>query len=147
MLHLGEDRYVLNTAQIGEILPMVNLKRIPLAPPAVAGVFNYRGVPVAVVDLAQLTLGRPAQANLSTRIVLADYTERTGSRHQLGLIAERATETIRLNPMDFGPCGIANEATAYLGPVTGDARGLIQWIDPAKILPPSLSARLVTDAQ
>ena len=44
--------------------------------------------------------------------------------------------------MDFGPCGIANEEAAYLGPVTADAGGLIQWIDPSKILAPSTSARL-----
>jgi chemotaxis-related protein WspB len=145
MFHLGDDRYVLNIGQISEILPMVHLKRIPQMPPAVAGVFNYRGAPVPVVDLAQLTLGRSAQTHLSTRLVLASYADSTGERHRLGMIAERATDTIRLNPMDFGPCGVANENTAYLGPVTADARGLIQWIDPAKILPPLLRGQLSTE--
>ena len=144
--HFGDDRYVLNTGEISEILPMVQLKRIPQAPPGVAGAFNYRGVPVPVVDLVQLMLGRPARAHLSTRLILTTYLDATGSQRQLGLIAERATETLRLNPMDFGPCGIANEDAAYLGPVTADAGGLIQWIDPSKILAPSTSARLFKDA-
>ena len=61
-MHFGDDRYVLNTGQISEILPMVQLKRIPQAPPGVAGAFNYRGVPVPVVDLAQLMLGRPRES-------------------------------------------------------------------------------------
>jgi len=146
MLHLGDDRYVLNTGQISEILPMVHLKRVPQMPPAVAGMFNYRGTPVPVVDLAQLTLGRPAQSHLSTRLVLASYADANGDTHQLGMIAERATDTIRLNPMDFGPCGIASGEIGYLGPVTADARGLIQWLDPAKILPPLLQAQLSTDS-
>ena len=146
MVHLGDDRYVLNTGQISEILPLVHLKRVPQMPPAVAGVFNYRGTPVPVVDLAQLTLGRPAQAHLSTRLVLASYVDTNGDRHSLGMIAERATDTIRLNPMDFGPCGMANGDLGYLGPVTADARGVIQWLDPAKILPPLLQAQLPTDS-
>jgi len=137
---------VLNTGQITEILPMVQLKRIPQAPPGVAGAFNYRGVPVPVVDLVQLMLGRAARAHLSTRLVLVTYVDQTGNQRQLGLVAERATDTIRLNPMDFGPSGIANEEAAYLGPVTADAGGLIQWIDPSKVLAPLVSARLFKDA-
>jgi len=137
---------VLNTGQITEILPMVQLKRIPQAPPGVAGAFNYRGVPVPVVDLVQLMLGRAARAHLSTRLVIVTYVDQTGSQRQLGLVAERATDTIRLNPMDFGPYGIANEEAAYLGPVTADAGGLIQWIDPSKVLAPSMGARLFKDA-
>jgi len=144
--HFGDDRYVLNTGQIMEILPMVQLKQIPQAPPGVAGAFNYRGMPVPVVDLAHLMLGRPSRAHLSTRLVLATYRDRAGTQRHLGLIAERATDTIRLNPMDFGPSGIANDDAAYLGPVTADARGLIQWVDPSKILPPTAGDRLFEDA-
>lgn len=145
VLRLGDDRYVLNTGQISEILPMVQLKRIPKAPPGVAGAFNYRGVPVPVVDLVQLMLGRPAKTQLSTRLILATYLDQTRSQRQIGLVAERATDTIRLNPMDFGPCGTANAEAAYLGPVTADAGGLIQWIDPSKILEPSVSGGLFKD--
>ena len=146
VFRFGDDRYVLNTGQISEILPMVQLKRIPQAPSGVAGAFNYRGVPVPVVDLVQLMLGRAARVHLSTRLVLVTYVDHTGRERHIGLVAERATDTIRLNPMDFGPCGIANDGAAYLGPVTTDASGLIQWIDPSKILAPSTSARLFTDA-
>ncbi len=40
------------------------IKQIPQAPPGVAGVFNYRGAPVPVIDLSELALGRPARAPL-----------------------------------------------------------------------------------
>ena len=145
LLHLGDDRYALNTGQISEILPMVQLTRIPQAPRGVAGAFNYRGVPVPVIDLTQLTLGRPARVSLSTRLVLVTCTDQTGAEHKLGLITERATDTIRLNPMDFGPFGIANDDTGYLGAVAADDRGLIQWVDPAKLLPLSIDAMLSKD--
>src|SRR5687767_8048302 len=128
VLRFGDDRYVLNTGEITEILPMIQLKRIPQAPPGVAGAFNYRGTPVPVVDLVQLMLGRAARSHLSTRLVVVTYVDHSGTARQLGLVAERATDTIRLNPMDFSPCGIGNDEAAYLGPVTTDAGGLIQWI-------------------
>lgn len=146
MMHLGDDRYVLNTGQISEILPVVELKKIPQAPPAVAGAFNYRGVPVPVVDLVQLVSGRPARPSFSSRLVLISYADASGQRHQLGVITEKATETIRLNPMDFGPCGVGSVNTAYLGPVTSDERGLIQWIDPTRILPATLGERIVMES-
>ena len=66
-----------------------------------AGLFNYRGAPVPVIDLSQLTLGRPAARRLSTRIVLVHYPDESGGTHLLGLIAERATQTVRHEPSDF----------------------------------------------
>ena len=89
--------------------------------------------------------GRPARMSLSTRLVLVNYTDTSGTPHKLRLISERATDTMRMNPMDFGPSGILNERTAYLGPVATDDRGLIQWVDPSKILPPTISDRLFRD--
>ena len=66
--HFGDDRYVLNTGQITEILPMVQLKRIPQAPPGVAGAFNYRGVPVPVVDLVAADAGPRRRGHTSARV-------------------------------------------------------------------------------
>ena len=134
---LGKDRYALDVRQIAEVLPLVGVKQIPKAPAAMNGLFNYRGAPVPVVDLSQLTLGRPSVRRLSTRLVLVHYPDHTGRIHLLGLIAERATGTARHEASDFVPSGITNAGAAYLGPVVTDARGLLQWIDVRTLLPPS----------
>jgi chemotaxis-related protein WspB len=139
VLNIGQSRYALNTGQITEILPMVQLNRIPHAPAAVAGAANYRGAALPVVDLVQLMVGRPSRSSLSTRLVVITYSGTTGDKHRLGVIAEGATDILRMNPMDFGPCGDVNEATAYLGPVAIDDRGLIQWVDPSKLLPATMT--------
>ena len=144
VLHLGDARYALNTGLINEVLPMVQLRRIPRAPPGVTGTFNYRGVPVPVIDLSQVMLGRPSRVSLSTRLVLVTYSDQTGIAHQLGLIAERATDTIRLNPMDFAPCAILND-TSHLGPVATDDCGLIQWVDPVRLLPIAIGDKVVQE--
>ena len=77
-------------------------------------------------------MGRPAQRRLNTRIVLVHYPDDAGQLHLLGLIVERATETVRRDLGDFVPSGLTNDAAPYLGPVATDARGWLQWIDVAK---------------
>jgi len=38
---IGADCYVLEAAQVVQILPLVEVKRIPGAPAGIAGAFNY----------------------------------------------------------------------------------------------------------
>ena len=132
---LGQDRYALDALQVAEILPLVDITRIPQAPPAVAGVFNYHGAPVPVVDLSQMALGRPAARRLSTRIVLVHYPDATGQRRLLGLIAERVTQTVRHEKADFVASGVSSEGASYLGPVATDERGVLQRVDVQTLLP------------
>jgi chemotaxis-related protein WspB len=127
---IGVEAYVLDTAQIAEVLPLVNIQRIPKAPAGIAGLFDYRGTPVPVIDLSELALGRPAQRHLSTRLVVVRHGD-----HLLGVIAEQATETIQRDAKDFAASGVTNKDAPYLGPVTRDGGRLIQWIEVHKLLP------------
>lgn len=138
----GRDRYALDAGQIAEVLPLVDIKPLPRAPEGVAGVFDYRGTPVPVIDLSQLMLGRPAAKHLSTRIVLARYPDAGGVMRLLGLLAEQATQTVRRDPGDFLASGVSHDAAPYLGPVASDERGLIQWIEVHKLLPAAVREAL-----
>lgn len=135
LFQLGDERYVLDAGQVAEVLPLLQVKRIPLAPAGVAGAFNYRGTPVPVVDLCQLALQRPAQRRVSTRIVVVYYPDADRQQRWLGLIAERVTGTVRREPADFVTSGVCNAETPYLGPVASDAQGLVQWLDIGTLLP------------
>ena len=133
---LGDDRYAFDAAQVEEILPLVSIKPILQAPHGVAGVFNYRGAPVPVIDLSELTLGRPAQRRLSTRILIVRYDNDNGETRLLGLIAEKAMETVKRDPDEFLSTGICSDRTAYFGPVVTDSQKLLQRIEVKKLLPP-----------
>lgn len=145
LFELGNDRYALDVGQVAEVLPLVRIKEIPQSPRGVAGVFNYRGAPVPIVDLSALVLDRPAVTRLSTRLVIVHYADGRGRQRLLGVIAEHATDTIRRDPSDFVPAGVSNDHTAYLGPVTTDSRGVVQWIDVAKLLTPAVRDVLFTE--
>jgi chemotaxis-related protein WspB len=135
LFQLGQDRYALDTACLVEVLPMVKLKELPQAPAGVLGAFIYHGAPVPLIDLASLALGTPSRLLMSTRIILANYREPGGESHLLGLLAEQATETIRREAADFVDSGVAVDTAPYLGPVTTDARGIIQRIEINRLLP------------
>lgn len=142
LFQVGGERYALDAGQVAEVLPLVNIRRIPQSAPGVAGVITYRGAPVPVIDLSELTLGRAAPARLSTRIVLVRYPGEGGAPRLLGLIAERATETLRRDPADFVAHGVTSTAAPYLGPMATDARGLIQRIEVSQLLPATLRESL-----
>ena len=138
VFELARDRYALDVSQVAEVLPLVAIKEIPQTPPAVAGILNYRGAPVPVIDVSQLTLGRPAERRLSTRIVLVHYPDAAGQTRLIGLIAERANQTVRREAADFVVSGVTCEGAPYLGPVAADSRGLLQWLDARTLLPASV---------
>src|SRR3954470_15864048 len=106
MFQIGEDRYALEAKQVIEVLPMVHLKRIPQAPPEVAGIFNYHGAPVPAIDLTTLALGRPSAVRMSTRIILTHYPLESDRKHLLGLLAEQVMETVQRPETDFAEPGV-----------------------------------------
>ncbi len=134
LFQIGRDRYALSADSIIEVLPLMNLKRVPCAPVGVAGVLNYRGAPVPVIDLNEMMLAEPAARRLSTRIILVKYPLDAEHPRALGLIAEHATNMIQRTPKDFIETGVESDDARYLGRVTNDTGGLIQWIEVERLL-------------
>jgi chemotaxis-related protein WspB len=142
VFELDGDRYALEARQLIEVLPFVNLKRLSKAPPGIAGMFDYHGLPVPAVDLSEVILGRAARRRMNTRMVIVNYPGDDGVLRLLGLIAERATATARLDAAQFSETGVSHGDAPYLGPVARDARGLIQWLTVPQLLPPAVRSVL-----
>jgi chemotaxis-related protein WspB len=147
LFQLDKARFALEVSHIVDVLPLVAITPMPKAPSCVAGLFNHRGIPVPAIDLSMLALQRPALRRLSTRIVLVHFfADGSGNNDMLGLIAEKATGTMRAEPGDFSQSGVCNAATPYPGPVLFDASGLVRWVDPQVLLPPRLRDMLFRHA-
>lgn len=145
--HLGNDRYLLESTQVVEVVPLLRMKRIPHAAAAVAGVIDYRGRPVPVIDLSVLALGRSSGRSMSTRIIVVNYSEAGGALQLLGLIAEKATRTVRLDAADFQDPGVTSAEAPYLGRLATDPDGLLQWIVVGNLLPASVRDVLFQQAR
>lgn len=120
---VGDERYAIESREIVEIIPLVLLKTFPQKPEHIAGVFNYRGCIVPVIDLCQLMQGKPCSDNLSTRIILVNYCG-----HILGLMAEQVVETLHKSESEFVDSHIQIDAAPYLGKMILDDKGMIQCI-------------------
>jgi chemotaxis-related protein WspB len=145
LFQIGKDRYALEAAQVIEVLPLVNLKQIPRAPSGVAGIFNYHGTPVPLIDLTELALGRVSSAKMSTRIILTIYLSESCKKQLIGYLAEQVMETIQRPKSDFVDSGVAASESPYLGSVAIENTGIIQRVEIGRLLPQSLREQLFCD--
>jgi chemotaxis-related protein WspB len=143
----GKDLYGLDVSRVIEVIPMVAFRALPHAEPAVAGIFNYRGVMVPVIDLTVLLAGQASRPLFSTRVVLVNYRGRDAAVHVLGLLAERVTETVFCSEEDLMPAGIRVEGAPYLGDLLLHGSDMIQRVVVEQLLPPSLQEALFVAAQ
>ena len=132
LFKIGVDRYAIAATEVEEVLPLVHLHHVPQAPAGVAGIFDYHGKMLPVVDLSELMHGRKSTSRISTRIILvrcpADPRIRT-----YGLIAEQTTETLRRQPEAFVSSGLRVGGVPVRERVTTDAGGVIYWLDTERL--------------
>ncbi len=140
IFHIGPDRYGLRLGAVRRVLPLLALKLLPGAPAAVAGLMDFHGSPVPVIDLCRLAGVAPAPEHFDTRIVVVDYAAPGGAVHQLGLLAQRVRGVHEVAPGALRDSGVA--AAPFLGQVASDADGIIQLVELADLLPAALRAIL-----
>jgi chemotaxis-related protein WspB len=145
IFQLGKDRYAMEANRVLEVLPLLELKHLPLAPKGVAGIFNLRGRPVPAIDLNELTFGSPSRERLTTRIIVVQHTDADGEDHPLGLIAESVTQTLHKEPQDFVNPGVRIPTAPYLGPIVMDEHGPIQWLHAQRLLSEPLRQLLFSE--
>ena len=131
---VNDNKYILDVEDIVEIVPYVKLKRIPKAPDYVAGLLNYRGGSVPVLDVCRLMSDMPCEAKLSSRIALVNFRD---DNHTIciGLLIEHLTETVRYEESDFSDTGVTVEESAYLGKVVIDDNRIVQLVNISEIVP------------
>ncbi|UGQ47745.1 chemotaxis protein CheW [Massilia endophytica] len=140
VFHIGDDRYGLRLGVVRRVLPLMELKGLPLAPPAVAGLMNLHGESVPVIDLSRISGEAASRPHFDTRIVLVDYKAPDGTVHALGLVAERVFGVQEVDSGAMAESGV--QAAPFLGPVAGDAGGMVQLVEVERLLPESLRALL-----
>ena len=142
LFHLGQDRYGLSTRHLVRVLPLMDFKRLPHAPPCVAGLMNFHGTPVPVIDLGVLTRQVACPAQFDTRILLTEFSAGDGATHWLGLLVERVSHLSHLDPSAFSDSGVSNAGAPYLGQVVATDGALLQLVELDHLLPAGLQALL-----
>lgn len=147
LFHTGNDCFGIDVNNVIEISPIVNFKMIPNSDDNVAGMINYRGIIVPLIDLTFVLSKNKTRDFFNSRIIICNYETKNNKKNILGLLAEKVTETIPCNENDFKNKGIEVEDAKYLGDVLLTENGIIQRIDVHKILPEKLRESLFKDIQ
>ena len=135
ILHAGGHRFALDANQVVELLPLVRIEKPPHLSAAYAGLNNYRGSLLPVLDLCALTGGLAAPQRLSTRIVLVRQAGGPAGHAVAGLMVERATETQNREASDFAPQGgrPTTSAVNFLEGTITDEKGLLHRLNLAAL--------------
>lgn len=115
---IGDKRWAIATADIKEVLPLVNLQEIACVHSGLVGLIDYRGHMVRTFDLSSAISGKSAPAVISTRIVLVEVN---GDR--FALIAERVEGIYDLSE-NVG----LSEISSYAQAIWKDAQGIVQQL-------------------
>ncbi len=140
---MNSSHYGLASEDIVEIVPWVPLRRIPSAPPGVAGCFKYRGGIIPVIDLSMTTEGLPSKKALSSRIAVVRYD----AGKLLGLLLEEATETLQVRKESLMPPCVKTDGARYLGSMAAEDGKIIQLIEPSRLLDDGLRRLLFPDEE
>jgi len=140
IFHIGADRYGLRLRDVVRVLPLLELKQLPQAPASVAGLMDFQGRSVPVIDLCRMSGVAPALDQYDTRIVLADYRAPDGESHLLALLAERVLGVQDVSDAALSDSGV--QAAPFLGQVASDRHGIVQLVELNQLLPESLRAIL-----
>lgn len=139
---LGEQRYALALTAIVEVLPLLTMRALAQAPDYISGLVNYRGQTVPVLDLCQLALGRASEVRMSTRLLLVRLEAGATTDRLLGLMVERAVDTLDLAPDSVHPSPVDIRETPYLKGLAVQGTELVQLVDVSQLLPDEI-ARLL----
>jgi len=138
VFHIGRERYALPLASVLRVLPVARLKALPGAPDFVPGLLDLHGEAVPVIDLSRLAGTPPDAVRYDTRILLVEI-DAAGRRRRLGLKAERVAGVAAVDG-EFADAGVAS--APWLGQVAPGAGGMLQLLDPDRLLAPDVAALL-----
>ena len=147
--HIGRERYALPLTAVLRVLPVARLKALPGAPHYVPGLLDLHGEIIPVIDLSRLAGTPPDAVRYDTRILLVEVGA-AGRLRRLGLKAERVTGVADIGA-ELRDGGVL--AAPWLGRLaagdtgaSGRAAGMLQLIEPERLLAPEVETLLFGEA-
>lgn len=131
---LGDHQCALALDDVREVLRIVAVTPLPVAPAFVEGVINRRGIVTPVIDLRRRIGLACGPYDNTTRILIAAI-----GGHSTGLIVDDVSSVVVIDEAGLGidPTeALGIDLRQYASRVVRDGADLVVVIDPAKILTP-----------
>ncbi len=126
LFQLGEEHFALDSKYVLDIFPNVFLQKIHHRENYVAGLLNYGGIPIPVVDLSLLIVKRPSRNSLHTRIMLLEDIDSNNGSLKVGAIAEQVTDMLEIEKEKFVNTGMKFDQFSFLGGIHPDQEKCLQ---------------------
>ena len=143
----GKASYALEAHRVIEVIPIVTLRACPGAPDYIAGLANYRGIGVPIVDLGRLVDRTPCAVYLSTRIILTPYAGKGNQQRVIGILAETVTNTMEREEADFSQNTVAAPGASGLDKLAVNGAGFIQRVVVEQLVPKELEQMLFAESE
>jgi len=104
----------------------------------VPGLLDLHGAAIPVIDVSRLAGTPPDAVRYDTRILLVEI-DAAGRRRRLGLKAERVVGVATIDG-ELADAGVAS--APWLGQLAPGADGMLQLLDPDRLLAPDVEALL-----
>jgi chemotaxis-related protein WspB len=128
LFKVGDRQYALETGQVREVLPVLNLRTVAKAPEYVAGTFTYGNRIVPVVDLSVLMGLPPSRPFYSSRLILVTVDLDSDRKAILALLAEGVVDLVQRDRPDTVSWTMNIPDAPYLGDFLPENGENIQFI-------------------
>ncbi len=129
--NIGSEEFGVDILKVQEINRMVEITRVPQAPPYVEGVINLRGKVIPIVDLRKRFNLEDKEYDKNTRIVVVDI-----SGNIMGMVVDSVSEVLRLpsNTIEPPPEIVASINSEYIKGVAKLEDRLLIFLDLSKVI-------------
>jgi purine-binding chemotaxis protein CheW len=97
---LGREEYGLELVRVREIIALMDITPVPLAPEYVRGVMNLRGRVIPVVDL-RCKFGMAATQDHDRKCIIVCDVERNAQHIQMSILVDAVSEVLHINGADI----------------------------------------------
>jgi purine-binding chemotaxis protein CheW len=118
---LADEEFGLEILKVREIIGMMDITAVPLAPPFIKGILNLRGRVIPVMDLRS-RFGMPGCERTAATCIIVVYVGSTGlaagGQFEVGIIVDRVSEVMDIAASDIEETpsfGVAVDTRFILG--------------------------------
>lgn len=142
LFEIGDKCFALDAAVVVRVIPRIACEKTGEAEDFIAGVINVQGKPVPVIDLCLYHHSIPCKSRLSTRIIIVNYIRENYENVHVGLVAERVTETVRVDDS----CIYENNIKInYSISQQAESNMMVQWYDLDQLLTEELLDEIIQE--
>ena len=133
IFEISNYHYAITAASIVEVVPRIQVQKLPNTPEYFSGLMNYGGKPIPIIDFSSLISDIPSSHALYTRIVIMKNPSEISNHQLIGIIAEKVTQTAYYQPDEFKDSGVNNARFPFFGGIIQNERGMIRLINTGKL--------------